>query len=459
MSLAILLKPETLILLQAVVIIGAFLFFLVSRNFTYGIYIWLLSILFFKYMRLDMANSVLPDLSIDRILFISLLGMFILQILVRNRRLLPFTGIEYSMGLFCFVAVVSMIWTGLIVKQGGRLQIGELLTGYIFPFSMFYISQNVYDDAAKRDGFIKFILLIGIYLGFTAVFEHFNIKGLIFPRYITDPYFGIHYGRARGPFAQAAVNGTVLGMVFLASFYFLFRPNKNLLWKICSFILLGLTPLAIFFTYTRATWVAAVVGLGVISIFTLRYKKNVFIVTALVLCVSVLSAMFFMLDYDTSSFAVKRATSENPVYDRLNLYIASINMFVHNPIFGVGFTRFSDNVMKYYKNIDGIPFRNAETHEHDTFMGILAEMGLVGLTLIMCVYSLILSRSIRLYRRFKENDLAAKSALVVFWGVMAVYVVNSVFIEMRYFEFVNSLFFIFAGIICSWERGYHEELV
>lgn len=459
MSFDILFKPETLIFLQAAFIGALCLFFIISRDFKHGIYIWLLSVLFFKYMKLDMANSILPDLSIDRVLFICLVAIFISEVLVKKRRLFPLTGINYSMALFCLFAVISMIWTGGIVKDGGRLQIGELLTGYIFPFSMFFISENIYDDPQKRDGFIKFILLVGLYLCLTAIFEHFDVNRFIFPKYIIDPRVGIHFGRARGPFAQAAVNGTVLGIVFLASFYFLFKPDRNILWKTCSFILLMLAPLAIFFTYTRAPWLGAFLGLILIMVYIARINKKLFMVIVIALCIFSLLSVWLFLDDNTISQASGRFGHKNPVYDRLNLYIATVNMFMHNPLFGVGFGRFSDNVMKYYKNIDSIPFQNAEASEHDTFAGILAEMGLVGIFLIACVYFLIISRSIRLYRRLDNaHDIAGKSAVAVFWGIMVVYVVNSIFIEMRYFEFVSSLFFIFAGIICSWERQYHEKI-
>ena len=71
-------------------------------------------------------------------------------------------------------------------------------------------------------------------------------------------------------------------------------------------------------------------------------------------------------------------------------------------------------------------------------------MGISGALLILCVYLSILFRSIKLY----SNAPEARNMVVVFWGCMLVYIINSIFIEMRYFEFVNSLFFIFAGVIC-----------
>lgn len=457
MNIQSLFTPEILILLEVVFVGALFLFLLINKNFTYGIYIWLVSLLFFKHQRMDFAGSALPYISIDRIFFVFLIMLFSMQVLTKRRKLFPPTRLEYSMFWFCLLAIISMIWTGLIAKDGGGLRIGELLTGYIFPFSMFFISQNVYDTAKKRESFIKFLLLVGLYLCLTAIFEHFNMDKFIFPRYILDRSVGIHFERARGPFVQAAVNGTILGLVFTVLFYFLFNSKRRTIWKIYSAILLILTPLAIFFTYTRAAWIGAFLGFAVIAIFAFREKKGVAIILTIILCIAALSPALLLMDDNTIALASERAVAESPIYDRMNLYIASINMFVHHPLLGVGFGKFSELAPGYFRHIDGIPFRYSHFTEHDTFVGVLAEMGIVGITLILLIYFFILKRSIRLYKNFEVYKPAARFIVVIFWGFAAVYIANSMFIEMRFFEFVNCLFFIFAGIICGWQRSYDEK--
>jgi O-antigen ligase len=458
MNILSLFTGETLIILEALFIGVIILSMSINRYFSMGIYVWLLSILFFKYERIRFIGSILPDISIDRVLFVFLVTVFILEVMIRKRRLFNVRGIECAMFLFCLAAVLSMIWSGLIVKEGGRLRIGQLLTGYIFPFSMFFIGQHVYDNPRKREGFIKFVILVGLYLGLTALFEHFNIDRLIWPRYIIDPSYGIHFGRARGPFGQAALNGTVLGFVFIASIYFLFNPKINILWKVISLILLTLSPLAIFFTYTRAVWLAGCLGFVATILFFFRYKKKAVVVTLLVLCIAVFFSIFFLVDEETIVFALARTNAKQPVYDRLNLYIASMNMYLHNPLFGVGFGKFQDLVSGYYTNVDSIRFQNEELSEHDTFVGVLTEMGTVGILLVLYVYFAILSKSRSLYRYLTLQNPEGPFLVYIFWGVGIVFLVNAIFIDMRYSEFINSLFFIFAGIICGWERRCNEKI-
>lgn len=457
MDIQSLFTPEILISLEIGIIGAIFLFLMISRNFTLGIYTWLLTMLFFKYQKLDFAASLLPNISIDRVLFVFLIGIFILEILSKRRRAFSPTGIEYSMLAFVFLALVSLLWSGSIVKRDGGLALGNLLTGYVFPFSMFFISQHVYDSPENRKGFIKFVIFIGLYLSLTAIFEHFDIDALIWPRYIKDPHLGIHFGRARGPFVQAAVNGTALGFVLPAAFYFLLNSSCRRTWRYLSYLSLVLAPLAVFFTYTRASWIGAFMGIAIVLIFVMRHNRKMFIGMVIVLCLLVVLSFSFLND-NTITLAANRAANEGPIYDRLNLYAASMNMFAHSPLFGVGFGRFAERVPDYFKNLDGIPLMHYRgLSEHDTFVGILTEMGIAGIIPILCIYLFILLGSIRLYRYLALRDSEKRSFVVIFWAFMGTYIINSMFIEMKYFGFVNSLFFIFAGIICGWERGLERQ--
>ncbi|MDP2922079.1 MAG: O-antigen ligase family protein [Candidatus Omnitrophota bacterium] len=452
--------PEAFIAVEIAIIAGLFL--ILVRDFTYNIYIWLFTLLFFKYQnKISMMGSVLPDISFDRILLASVIFIFIFQALAKKRKMPGLTKTEYTMILFCIMAVVSMVWTGAILKANGKLNLSELLGGYLVPFTMFYMSQSVYDNKQRREGLLKFIILTGIYLGFTAIFEHIGMNKLIFPKYILDADIGIHFGRARGPFVQAAVNGTVLGFVFMAIFYFIFKYKGPRIWRLCSITLLGIIPLAIFFTYTRACWLGAALGFLAIAIFIFKQRQKAFAVTAILFFLTAMLIAPSFLDDNSMAFAHERLHQEDPVYARISLYIIYLNMFINNPVFGVGFMKFTDNSSDYFIDPDSeyIPVRYTEGGRHDSFASILAEMGLVGTGLLLLIYFSIFSASVRLYKRLSAQDSADKNFVVVFWGIAIVYIVNSIFIEMRYVEFVNSLFFMYAGVIYGWERQYAKGIL
>jgi O-antigen ligase len=165
-------------------------------------------------------------------------------------------------------------------------------------------------------------------------------------------------------------------------------------------------------------------------------------------------AMPLILRGNTASAVFDRIQDNTPVNDRLNLYTVYLNMFKDHPFIGVGFDRFMQAALDYYGDVNSVFFRHAGMAPHDTFANILAEMGIMGAGLILCVYISILLKSVRLYRRGPDT----RNIAIVFWGFIIVYMVNSFFIEMRYFEFINSVFFIFAGVVCVIERQLGKRL-
>ena len=54
---------------------------------------------------------------------------------------------------------------------------------------------------------------MGFYLGLTGIFEYLQLKQFVFPSYIMNPWIGVHWGRARGPFMNSGINGAVTGMI------------------------------------------------------------------------------------------------------------------------------------------------------------------------------------------------------------------------------------------------------
>ncbi len=445
-------NPEVLFSSEAIIIIltaligGIFLFLVVNKDFTLGIYAWFLATLFYMNeagQGLKLAGSSLPSISLGRFLFVLLAFLFALGAFFRRHKLFKWTLLEYSMLLFVLLALISMFRA-----DTSDFKIIALFTGYIFPFSMFYMSQSIYDNREKIEGLIKFMIIVGIYLSFTSICEHFSIASLVFPKYIMNPGIGIHFGRARGPFAQAAVNGTMLGFALSSSFYFLLNPVRKNLWIACSLVLLALLPLAILFTYTRAAWMGGLLVFIMVLFFAIKERKITYIIILVILCLAGVIVAPFILTEDTVVTAFERLYEYSPVRDRFYLYTISFNMFLDHPFFGIGFNRFSSAQQAYYKDVDSAWFRYVGLDSHNTFTTILAEVGITGALLILFIYLSILSRSMKVYKRVRE----ARGLVVMFWGYAIVYIVNSMFIEMRYAEIVNTLFFILAGAICRMEK-------
>ena len=157
-------------------------------------------------------------------------------------------------------------------------------------------------------------------------------------------------------------------------------------------------PLAIFFTYTRAAWLSAFFGFLIVGVFMVKNRKKELAVISIILCLTVLLGAIFILDDTSRAFAFSRMNEEGPVNARLDLYITYMKMFKDHPLLGVGFGRFSELSPYYFRHIYGQKPSLYGTREmlgdHDTFAGLLAETGLIGIGLVLFIYLMIFLASI-----------------------------------------------------------------
>ena len=97
------------------------------------------------------------------------------------------------------------------------------------------------------------------------------MSDFVFPKDILNPRLGINFGRSRGPFLSAAVNGTILGMLSVLNFYI--AMNTRSLYRIFFIINIFLSVVGVFFTYTRASWLGIVVSFMLMMVINQRFRK------------------------------------------------------------------------------------------------------------------------------------------------------------------------------------------
>lgn len=440
------LHPLILLGIYGIIVIIPLVIIILNKDLVYGLYAWFLLVLFSRTIG-KVVFPMFPDIDLYRVIWIFLFLVFFAQTSIKGRKLLPVTKTEILMVLFCVVCLASMARAGTIFKAGEGLTIRTFLNGYAIPFSIFFLSKNIVEDEDKIKKLFQVLLVVGIYITLTGIFEHFNLTGLVFPRYIMDPNIGIHWGRARGPFVMASVNGAVLGMVFLTSIYLVINMRKGGM-RIFYIIFVALMPITIFFTYTRSCWLGFILSLLIVPFFYPRLRK-VFLLGIFIICII---AIFNWSNVMSENRTVGGVTSVNQVYSRINLYGASLRMFLERPIFGFGFETFRELSHDYFYEIKGIPLQSRSLSRHDTLVGILVELGLIGFIPLLLIYFYIFKHSINLYHKLSNKSFLGRGLVTIFWGISIVFMVNMQFHEMRFFLFSTSIFFLVAGIIVGLDQ-------
>ncbi len=428
-----------LVLLAFLAIFPLVLIFL-KKNLVNALLLWFPAILF-RFGNIPLP--LLPDLPPHRILWLSIFLFFLAELALKQRKIIyGITKIEIAMLVLCVYIVFSMIFAGTIYKEGQGLFINTFLSGYLLPFSIFFLARNTIDSEKEIKKVFIFFSIIGLYLGITGIFEYFQVSSLVFPRYIMGHRGDI--GVAKGPFLLPAVNGTVLGMIFYIVLYLFMQETKKWV-KFFHGITIILMLTTLFFTYNRASWLGLALSSLLLPVFFPQMRRMFIIVLLAILLI----VAFTQVRVVEKQRVEERIAHMNPIYDRINIYGTVWKMFLEKPVFGFGFNTFMAYSPEYVHKIEGIPYRGWEDkiNIHDTWAGILVELGLVGLGLFIFIIFYILKISINLYRRLPSGVFLGKGLVTVFLGFFVVFAVAIQFVEMHFFIFANSLFFLIAGII------------
>jgi O-antigen ligase len=127
---------------------------------------------------------------------------------------------------------------------------------------------------------------------------------------------------------------------------------------------------------------------------------------------------------------------------------ASFLMFLDRPIVGFGYGNFLKYSPPYFKEMEGVALRGEGEGQHNTILGLLSELGLVGAIPYCCIFYFFLKVSYQKCRgtlranRVEREIAATQLALLV--GLL-VYMQCS---DIRFFNIVNYITFWMAGAVC-----------
>jgi O-antigen ligase len=378
-------------------------------------------------------------LRLDRVVLLACIAVY----LVQRRRLRSFVrvnSIEIWMAVFAVVLLMSAITSGSVRDPQNR-NISSLFTLIGYPMIVFYVARRLHYSRESIQRIMRVWLFIGLYLALTGIFEHYQITALIFPRFIMDPTIGIHYGRARGPFLQAAALGSSLCMILVVGlFLFRWMPKARLL-AVFTMLLMGAT---IYFTYTRSNWLQLAASLLVLAIYSKGLRKY-FVVAAVLLVVVYFGGFFAKFSFWSQTLFTQR---QQPIESRKLIYVMSLKMFLTRSLTGFGYGTFEKFSALFYGLVPGFEDISKGEGSHNMVLGLLAETGLVGAVPYLLIGWLLLRQGIRLHRR-SSSDPFVRDVASTHIAIVVGYVVQMQIIDVRWFNFLNSFVFVMGGIVFS----------
>jgi O-antigen polymerase len=252
---------------------------------------------------------------------------------------------------------------------------------------------------------------------------------------------GWHAGvfRVVGPLANPAVLGTFLGAAVAVATAILAWNGPRSLRKL-SLLTLAVAVPALYFTYTRAPIIATVL----VVVIQMALRPGVRAVAAGVLVIAAVMVVAEWGSVSGTSFYQRRVTDTASIHGRVLLTRWSLKVASEHPLTGTGYGSF-DTVKNAADLSSGDTPASAglDVTSHDTFLTDLVELGGLGLVLLIWPWLRIVLASVKRAHR----DPARRWLFVGWLGVVAVYLVNAVTIDMRFFSFAAALPWIGLGLL------------
>ncbi len=379
----------------------------------------------------------------DKVLFLVLSLLFGYAALTHQLRPIPWSGTEVCMLLFAILCTLSYLVTNPDAGGEHLKWLTTLFNLIWYPFGVYLFAKKTRYNTAQTVWLMRAIVAIGVYLAFTASFEHYNISALVFPKYILDPHVGIQFGRARGPMVGSNPMGEWLVVVYLATC--LIMPFAKIFSKVLLYGLLLLITMGVYFTLTRGAWLsfAAVVLLTATLGGKFGTQSRLIMLVVLVAFFAGAGSKF---SYNGATLFSRR---QNTIDYRLSNNETTFNMGMANPLTGVGYGSFSSNWEKYFGNKEQELTRDLTDGNHNTYLGLFADMGIPGIALYVTLFGFILAECIRIRRALDPGAQFERNLALSGIGLVTVLLWEAMSGDLRFNPTLNTVTFLFVGITAS----------
>ena len=417
-------------------------------------WLWVLSYGLLDWPDWQIRSTGFFTITVPRLIFASTLLVFLFRWLAHRQRFRFDRLLLYAMlCLLLYVGASAQIsgWRSSIIEYASAPYY-RYLGSLLFPFLIFYLIYNTnISESEIKKGLILvtiygwFALYIG-YLQYIANHGFGGARAFIWPSYINDPEYGIHFDRARGAFRGASPQAVFMVLLFFVDLY-LIRKLKGLYKALLCFQVI-LVPAGLLFTGVRS----AIVGF-VCCLLTWIFFANKGVKKWLILgVVFVVGSVGIYLTWD--ALLKNKRFTQDTISGRIDLYYQTMDIAKKHPLTGVGFGHFLDAQAQLEKDTSYGHHISGLLVEHNLWLGQLAETGIIGLFLTMLVYALLVHQSISLYKKLpkKSPGLISRELVVLFWVLLVNYFVDSMFRDPLWDVFTNGLLWSIAGLIVCCNR-------
>jgi O-antigen ligase len=419
-----------LILVVAAVSVPLVPIFVALANRGLIIPIWLVAgVAAYPFLRYPRTAGVL--LTFDRIWIVSGL-IFVLMSGARPARVRATRFMFWS--AFSLLAVYGL--RAATTSHASLSAIGLWVDAIGLPFAVFVIARRLASRESMVITAVWAMMVAGLLVAGLGIAEHFGGFELATLTGGTPRFdLSINAVRVSGPYPVPEVYALVLVLSLAATMMWLQLRHQFVLGSLA----VGVIGVGVALSYFRSAWIAAVfVLIGSLGIRRYRYGRMVAVFTV---SIAFGYVVFSQLEARSNTFATRVGNTTN-IEGRFATYDTAFALFKTAPLFGVGVNEYTDSVNKVFPvtvaGVAAVPF------PHSSYLGILAEQGIVGFSALMAVTFGVLGvvRALGRRARTPADALLATTLTVAGLG----YLIMSLTLTMLPYGASSSFLMVLVGL-------------
>ncbi|MFH1452398.1 MAG: O-antigen ligase family protein, partial [Armatimonadota bacterium] len=319
--------------------------------------------------------------------------------------------------------------------------------------SSFYMTVAKLKDKESIKKAVRVWLWSSAFIAFLGLYGYFGIK-LGLP--MANKFLIYDLSRIKSTFKEPIFYGFYLASV-IPLLYSLILNKSYLLPRKYLYGFLAINLLAMFFTLSRATWVAVIITIVIISAVNLKFKSvkvKIAAVTVIILIVIMIASAIFVISARTATERFEKSVTnifsgkDFSALARLDAMATAWAIFYEHPVLGGGFGNYYFLYQKYSPFYEILYTWDEWVHPdaNNMYLTVMAESGLLGLAAVLSIFLTMFINIIKYLRICRDK----------YWDPFLKGYLGSIIFILIIYMFTSTLMYLFLwvmfGIIFAIQR-------
>lgn len=331
---------------------------------------------------------------------------------------------RHPLSIVIYIMFIWMIFT-TVTSELPVVSVKYILSRLWFIIPSYFICSVLFKNPKNINKFV-WLYISGLVIVVIYTIVHHAANGFSgdAAHWVMTPFYNDH-----------TAYGAVLAIYITLSAGYLFIPNISKTRKIVILAVFGLLSSAVVLSFCRASWISLVAVAMVLACVLLKIKFK-YLATIFVILVGLFftfqQQIFDIMqrnDQDASGNLIENIQSMTNIstdasnLERINRWNSAIRLFKERPVFGWGpgtyqfvYAPFQESRNKTIISTNSGDGGNA----HSEYIGALAEMGLLGILIVISLVTTMVYTGLTTYRRARNKEsrvivLAATLALISYF--------------------------------------------